>query len=76
MSFCKVELCRVSKIGSSDEEYGGLWSLQSGCHKSLRVQTPSKKVFWGSFRGLNPFLGGAWTLRELDLLGFFRVSRT
>ena len=30
---------------------------------SLRVQTLPKKVFWGGFRGLNPFSGGTWTLR-------------
>ena len=36
----------------------------------LRVQTPSKKVFWGGFRGLNPFSGGTWTLRvHLTLQG-------
>ena len=26
--------------------------------------TPSKKVFWGGFRGLSPFSGGTWTLRD------------
>ena len=34
-------------------------------NQPLRVQTPSENVFWGGFRGLNPFSGGTWTLREL-----------
>ena len=41
---------------------------------SLRVQTLPKKVFWGGFRGLNPFSGGTWTLRVCGFGDVFRLQ--
>ena len=32
---------------------------------SLGLQTPSKKVLWGVFRGLSSFLEGIWSPRDL-----------
>ena len=41
----------------------GVWGFGEVRYFPKGPSTPSKKVFWGGFRGLNPFSGGTWTLR-------------
>ena len=33
--------------------------------KTIGLQIPSKKVLWGVFRGLNTFLEGIWSPRDI-----------
>ena len=42
--------------------------------RAARVQTLPKNGFWGGLRGLNPFSGGTWTLRDSYLRFFCHVS--